>query len=119
LTQLVNAGVSPREFAAVEQLGDYDLYDVLADIAYGLAPKTKSDRAEAFSYKHADWLNKMPEATVKTVEALVNQFVAGGTEALENPLIFQTPGVSLGALKVLGKPGDVLREIKERIFAAS
>jgi len=119
LKQLVSAGVSPREFATVEQLGDYDLYDILADIAYGLAPKTKSDRAEAFSYKHADWLNKMPEATAKTVEALVNQFVSGGTEALENPLIFETPKVNRGALKVLGKPGDVLREIKERIFAAS
>ncbi|MBW4567120.1 MAG: DEAD/DEAH box helicase family protein [Tolypothrix carrinoi HA7290-LM1] len=119
LKQLVSAGVSPREFATVEQLGAYDLYDILADIAFGLAPKTKSDRAEAFSYKHADWLNKMPEATAKTVEALVNQFVSGGTEALENPLIFQTLGVNRGALKVLGKPGDVLREIKERIFAAS
>lgn len=119
LKQLVSAGVSPREFATVEQLGDYDLYDILADIAYGLAPKTKSDRAEAFSYKHADWLNKMPEATAKTVEALVNQFVSGGTEALENPLIFETPKVNRGTLKVLGKPGDVLREIKERIFAAS
>jgi hypothetical protein len=71
------------------------------------APKTKIVRAEAFSYKHTDWLNEIPEATGKTVEAL------------ENPLIFQTPGVSLGALKVLGKPGDVLREIKEIIFAAS
>ncbi len=119
LKQLVSAGVSPREFATVEQLGDYDLYDVLADIAYGLAPKTKSDRAEAFSYKQADWLNKMPEATAKTVEALVNQFVSGGTEALENPLIFETPKVNRDMLKVLGKPGDVLREIKERIFAAS
>lgn len=119
LTQLVNTGVSPREFATVEQLGDYDLYDVLADIGYGLAPKTKIVRAEAFSYKHADWLNQMQEPTAKTIEALVNQFVSGGTEALENPLIFQTPGVSRDALKVLGKPGDALREIKERIFAAS
>jgi type I restriction enzyme, R subunit len=43
------------------------LYDVLADIAYGLAPKTKIVRAAAFSYKHADWLKKMPEARGKTV----------------------------------------------------
>ncbi|MDZ7968921.1 MAG: DEAD/DEAH box helicase family protein [Nostoc sp. DedSLP03] len=120
LKQLVNTGVSPKEFATVEQLGDYDLYDVLADIAYGLAPKTKIVRAEAFRYKHADWLNKMPEATAKTVEALVNQFVSGGTEALENPDIFKMSSqVKRKSLEILGKPRDVLREIKERIFAAS
>lgn len=117
-TQFVNAGLSPKEFAEVEQLGDYDLYDVLADMAYGLIPKTRNERGEAFKYKHADWLKDMQEGTRKAVEAFLQQFVSGGVDALESELIFETPGVSLAALKVLGKPKDVLREIKERIFSA-
>ncbi|MFM7407745.1 MAG: DEAD/DEAH box helicase family protein [Cuspidothrix sp.] len=117
VTKFVNAGISPKEYATVEQLGDYDLYDVLADMAYGVIPKTRKERGEAFLYKHADWLENMSEGTKTAVEAFLQQFVSGGIEALESEYIFQTPGLSLAALKVLGKPKDVLREIKERIVA--
>ncbi|RCJ21000.1 hypothetical protein A6S26_25195 [Nostoc sp. ATCC 43529] len=116
--ELVSAGISPKEYVTVTELAAYDLYDILADIAYGLIPKTKSDRAQAFNYKHADWLNGMPEETAKAVDAFLQQFVNGGIEALENDLIFETLRVNLDVLKILGKPKDVLREIKERIFAA-
>lgn len=120
LDKLVSAGVSAREFYLVEELENYDLYDVLADIGYGVAPRSKKDRAIAFSYKQADWLNKMPEVTVKTVEALLEQFVNGGTEALENQRIFELVGgrKALEALRILGKPFEVLTKIKERVFAA-
>lgn len=120
LGELVSVGVSVREFYLVEELGEYDLYDVLADIGYGVAPRTKKDRAMAFSYKQADWLSRMSESTAKTVEALLQQFVNGGTEALENQRIFELVGerTALEALKVLGKPFEVLTEIKKRIFAA-
>ncbi|MGB3419256.1 MAG: DEAD/DEAH box helicase family protein [Dolichospermum sp.] len=118
VTKFVNAGISPRYYATVEQLGDYDLYDVLADIAYGVIPKTRKERGEAFLYKHADWLENMSAATKTAVEAFLQQFVSGGIEALESKHIFETPGLSLTALRNLGKkPRDVLREIKERIFA--
>lgn len=46
----------------------------------------------------------------------------GGTDGIENPQVFQTPEVvhagGLAALKALGKPADILRETKERLFAA-
>ncbi|MDZ8108213.1 MAG: type I restriction-modification enzyme R subunit C-terminal domain-containing protein [Nostoc sp. DedQUE12a] len=79
--ELVSAGISPKEYAKVAELAAYDLYDILADIAYGLIPKTKSDRAQAFNYKHADWLNGMPEETAKAVDAFLQQFVSGGIES--------------------------------------
>ena len=44
------------------------------------------------------------------------------TDGLENPQIFQIPDVrnagGLDALKILGKPADILRETKGRMFAA-
>jgi len=50
------------------------------------------------------------------------QFARTGTDGIENPHIFQTPEVvragGLAALKALGKPADVLRETKKRMFAA-
>jgi type I restriction enzyme R subunit len=45
---LPDAGRSPLLVRALEQMEDYDLYDVLADLGYGLDPKTRIDRADAF-----------------------------------------------------------------------
>ena len=65
---------SPKALRAVEEMEDYDLYDVLADVGYGMSPHTRLERAESFSYKQADWLGQMPPATAKTVQAIAAQF---------------------------------------------
>jgi type I restriction enzyme, R subunit len=122
LTHLPDGGRSAELVRALEGLSDCDLYDVLADLAYGLAPKTRAERADAFAYKHAAWLAELPSSTAGTLRALVEQFARGGTDALENGLVFETPEVmragGLAALRALGRPADVLRETKERMFAA-
>ena len=60
--------------------------------------------------------------TRATLRALAGQFVRGGTDGLENAHVFQTPKVmragGLAALKALGRPADVLRETRERMFSA-
>jgi type I restriction enzyme R subunit len=114
---------SPKALRAVEEMGDYDLYDVLADVAYGMSPHTRVERAESFSYKQADWLGQMPPATAKTVQAIAAQFARGGTEELESDQLLRTPEVKnaggLHALKALERPArEVLNETKERIFSA-
>jgi len=105
-----------------QEMRDYDLYDVLGDAAYGVEPHTRIERADAFNYKHADWLSALAQRPRDTLRALAEQFSRDGTEALESPHVFQTPEVvkagSISALRELGKPSDVLKEIKERIFAA-
>jgi hypothetical protein len=106
----------------LEEMRDYDLYDVLAELGYGLAPKTRIERADAFTYKHAAWLSTMPSKTAGAIRALAGQFALAGTEGLENPAVFQTPQVAqaggLAALKELGRPAEVLMETKTRMFAA-
>src|SRR5262249_41118005 len=101
---------------------DFDLYDVLADLGYGLSPLTRHQRADAFTYKHAEWLSGLPKTTAATLQALAAQFARAGTDGLENPQVFQTPEVTQpcgrNALKALGSPADVLHATKERMFAA-
>jgi type I restriction enzyme R subunit len=107
---------------ALDDLEACDLYDVLAHLGYGLAPKTRLERAAAFAYKHEAWLGTMPKQSAETLRAMAMQFGRAGTEGLENPHIFETPDVmrsgGLMALRSLGKPAEVLRETKTRIFAA-
>jgi len=107
---------------SLENMDAFDLYDVLAEMGYGLAPRTRLERAGAFTYKHAGWLGGMPVQGAETLRALAMQFGRAGTDGLENPHIFETPDVKnaggLVALRALGKPADILRETKTRIFAA-
>lgn len=122
LERLPDGGRSAILVRSLEHLENCDLYDVLADLGYGLAPKTRSERAEAFTYKHTDWLNRMPQQTANTIKALAGQFAYAGTDGLENPHIFQTPEVvkagGLAALRTFGDPSEVLLKTKERMFAA-
>ncbi len=122
LGNLPDAGRSPLLVRSLENMTDYDLYDVLAELGYGLNPRTRPERAEAFNYKHAGWLSGLPAPTTATLKALAAQFARAGTDGLENPQVFQTPEVmqagGLVALKALGKPAEVLHQTKERMFAA-
>jgi type I restriction enzyme R subunit len=122
LGRLPDGGQSALLVQQLEEMRDYDLYDVLGELGYGLNPRTRTGRAEAFAYKHSAWLSNLPLATKATLLALTSQFARSGTEGLENPQIFKTPEVmqagGLAALKALGKPAEILRETKERMFAA-
>jgi len=101
---------------------DFDLYDVLAELGWGMNPRTRRDRALAFTYKHEDWINGLPNETGATIRAIARQFEFGGTEGLENPHIFQVKEVreagGLSALLAAGDPAVLLREAKLRMFAA-
>ena len=122
LDTLVTAGCSPSVVRLVDNKQDYDLYDVLAELGWGMSPRTRHDRALAFAYKHEDWLNALPPPARATLRAIAGQFERGGTDELENPHIFQLAEVNraggLAALRTAGNPADLLRETKERMFAA-
>jgi type I restriction enzyme R subunit len=122
IRELPEEGRSAFLVRTLEDMNDYDLYDVLADLGYGLAPHTRVQRSEAFHYKHRGWLDGLPPPAANTLRALAGQFARNGTEELENPRVFRTPAVEraggLRALAVIGKPAEVLRETKMRIFAA-
>jgi type I restriction enzyme R subunit len=119
---LVTSGYSPTVVRMVDDKQDYDLYDVLAELGWGMNPRTRHDRTMAFTYKHEDWINALPVQAAATIRAIASQFERGGTEGLENPQIFQTPEVrtagGLAALQAAGNPRDLLRETKVRMFAA-
>ncbi len=122
LTELPEAGRSALLVRELEEMEEYDLFDVLAELGYGMVPRTRSERAEAFTYKHGEWLAQMPAGAAGTVRAIAAQFAKAGTDGLENREVFQTPEViragGLAALKLVGKPADVLLETKVRMFAA-
>ena len=122
MSRLPDGGRAPLIVRNLANMEDFDLYDVLAEAAYGQAPKTRVDRAGAFEYKNRSWLVNMPQAAANTVCAIASQFAKGGTDNLENPQIFSTPEVAgaggLAALREYGPPAQSVAETKRRMFAA-
>lgn len=108
-----------REVAAMH---DYDLFDVLAFIAFGVQPRTRTERVEAFAANNRSWLEPLPDQTRNTILAIVSQFAKGGIENLENSTMLSTQEVAdAGGGSALddyphGNAGDALRETKHRIF---
>jgi len=121
IDKLPDDGRGVRLLREILNWHEYDLYDVLTEIGYGMAPKTRKERVEALRYKHADWFHSLPPQTSDTLLALAQQFIKDGTEELENPYVLSAPEVrkagGLEALKVLGEPKDIIRETKRRLFA--
>jgi type I restriction enzyme R subunit len=122
LGRLPDGGRSALLVQSLEEMTDYDLYDVLGELGYGLNPQTCPERAHAFTYKHAEWLASLPKPTAATLQALAGQFARGGTPGLENPHVFDMAEIKaaggLAALKAIGDAGQILHETKERMFAA-
>ncbi|MEF3245336.1 MAG: DEAD/DEAH box helicase family protein [Caldisericaceae bacterium] len=121
IDKLPEDGRSVRLLQNILERKDYDIYDTLAEIVFGMSPKTRKQRAEALRYKHEEWFRKLPEETKNTLIALVRQFEIGGTEELENPRIFNTPEVvksgGLESLKIIGSPKEIIQQTKERLFS--
>jgi len=119
---LPDDGKGLRLLRELLNLKDYDLYDILAEVGFGVAPKNRKERVSALQYKHRDWLERLPKSTKATLLALSKQFERGGTEELENPYVFNAPDVvkagGLEALKILGEPKEIINEAKRRLFAA-
>ena len=122
MSRLPDGGRSPFVVRELLYSEEYDLFDVLADVGYGQAPKTRADRAVAFEYKHGGWIAGMPASASAVVRAIASQFASGGTDNLENPQVFRTPAVAaaggMRALREYGQPRDTLDETKRRMFTA-
>jgi type I restriction enzyme R subunit len=106
----------------LEDEQECDLYDVLAELTFGLDPKTRAERAAAFGFKNRAWLNQYPERTRGVVTAIAMQFAKGGIEELESESLFDAPEVlnagGFDTLLKLPQPPDYfVEETKVRLLA--
>ncbi|GBU21863.1 hypothetical protein R80B4_01765 [Fibrobacteres bacterium R8-0-B4] len=122
IDDLVSSGYAPEMVRQVEKMTEYDLYDVLADIAYDATRYKQTDRVVNFRYKQRAWLDTMPEQTKTVILAIVAQFGREGSDVFENPQLFNVEAIQkaggMAALNWNGGPGHLMMETKRRLFAA-
>lgn len=126
IQKLPESGTSAEKIRLVSEMGDYDLYDVLAQLAYQAPARTRLHRVEAFASANAAWLAALGDPTEAVLLALVDQFVESGTDGLEMRELFDVPAVqraggragALAALQAHGNPAQLVTETKRRLFVA-
>ena len=130
MEQLARMGLIPEKLRETGELNhiaasDYDLFDILAALAYGIEPRTRHARASQFGADGntgPDWLIQLPQPTAKVIRAMVRQFENSGTDALEARELWETPEIKqlrgLAALREGGNPAELTRRTKETLFAA-
>lgn len=122
LAELTERQLLPEKLREASNMDAYDLFDVLAALAYGIAPRTRAERAAQFSDTSPEWLIHLPPVSAKVLRAIVRQFERAGTDGLETNELWQTPDIrQLNGLKALregGDPAELLRKLKETLFAA-
>ncbi len=108
----------------LSMMREYDLFDVLAHITFGIQPRTRAQRLEVFEERNLAWLDSLPANTRDAIIATTSQFSKGGIENLELSSMFDTPEVlNAGGAAALDAYPDkdgafaALRETKRRIFA--
>jgi type I restriction enzyme, R subunit len=118
LRGLPGGEASVRLVRELENEQECDLFDVLAKLGYNLPPKSRPERAAAFTYKNKQWLKDFPDRTSAVLVNMARQFEKNGIEELETPKLFEVDGVDFNALTGLPvEPSDLIQETKVRLLA--
>ena len=103
-----------------DHMDDFDLYDFFGKHGYHARALTRSQRGAEYLNANAAWLAAMDAQPAIVLSGLGRQFAQGGTEALETSALWAVPEIAqaggLDALRVLGKPTQVMHDAKMRLF---
>jgi type I restriction enzyme R subunit len=120
IDHLLGDHFSPEVIRDFDKMTDFDLYDFLGHHGYHARALKRAARGELFVKQNQHWLDGMDSQAAIVIKGLGQQFAQGGTEALETPTLWEVPEIKLAggldALRVLGKPTQVVHEAKGRLF---
>ncbi len=120
IDHLLGDNFSPDVIREIDQMTDFDLYDFFGHHGYHAQALKRAERGTRYIEKSRRWWDGAPKETGIVLAGLGHQFAQGGTDALETPALWEVPEIKLAggldALRALGKPTQVMREAKGRLF---
>jgi type I restriction enzyme R subunit len=122
IDHLAGNNFSPELIREIDQMLDYDIYDLFAHHGYRARALRRPERKIVYLDDNQLWFDAMDAGAATVLRGLGHQFELGGTEALETPALWDVPEIRLAggldALRELGSPAAVIKDAKERLFAA-
>ncbi len=122
VTRLPGGIGAVRLIRELEEQQECDLFDVLAQLGYGLPAKSREERTAAFGYKNKGWLRTFPDRTSNVLVAIARQFEKGGIEELETYNLFdeqqvRDQGGFEALLNLQAQPNELIEQTKVRLLA--
>lgn len=122
IEHLIDSKLDPDLIREIDQMTDYDTYDLFAHHGYHARALKRLDRRIIYLDANRPWFEAMDAKAAIVLRSLGRQFELNGTEAIETKALWDVPEIrsagGLDALKPIGKPATVMREAKQRLFAA-
>jgi type I restriction enzyme R subunit len=120
IDHLLGEHYSPDTVRELVGLAECDHFDLFAHYGYREKALKRPEREAAYLSAQAPWFASVDDKTAIVLKGIGHQFGLGGTDALESEYLWEVPDIrragGLAALRQLGKPVDVLREAKVRLF---
>jgi type I restriction enzyme R subunit len=120
IDHLLGDNFSPEVIREIDKMSDFDLYDFFGHHGYHARALKRPERGNQYIDLNKGWFDGMDPKAAIVLKELGLQFAQGGTDALETPALWDVPEIrmagGLAALRGLGKPSDVVREAKGRLF---
>lgn len=120
INHLVGENYSPEVLRELEEMQDFDYYDVFAHHGYHAQGLKQQERGQGYINQNLPWFADMPSDTAIVLKGFGHQFGLGGTDALETPALWDVPEISraggLAALKKWGQPSEIILQAKGRLF---
>ncbi|HHB77448.1 MAG TPA: restriction endonuclease subunit R, partial [Desulfobulbus sp.] len=120
IDHLLGDNFSPELIREIDEVADFDLYDFFGHHGYHARALRRAERGDLYISITQSWFAGIDANAATGLQGFGHQFALGGTEALETPSLWDVPEISqaggLSALRVMGKPVDVMHEAKERLF---
>ena len=121
IDHLLSDSFSPEVIREIDQMNDFDLYDFFGHHSYHARALKRAERGELYLSQHQEWFNSAGIKAAIVLKGFGQQFVQGGTDALETSTLWEVPEIrsagGLDALRVLGVPAQVMYEAKGRLFS--
>jgi type I restriction enzyme R subunit len=121
IAHLLSANFSPELVREIDQMTEYDTYDLFAYHAYRARALKRPERNDVYLRDNKPWFDSMDAEAAAVLKGIGHQFELGGTEALETPALWEVPEIrevgGLAALRRLGMPVIVMKDAKKRLFA--
>ncbi|HMP72305.1 MAG TPA: DEAD/DEAH box helicase family protein [Kiritimatiellia bacterium] len=122
IDHLLGDNFSPELIREIDQMTDYDIYDLFAHHGYHARALKRPERKTVYLADNQSWFESIDPKAAIVLKGLGNQFELGGTEALETTALWHVPDIKdaggFDALRKIGSPVAVMKEAKTRLFAA-
>jgi type I restriction enzyme R subunit len=121
IDHLVGDNFSPELVREIDQMTDYDFYDLFAYHGYRARALKRPERKNVYLSNNQAWFESIDPNAASVLRGLGHQFEVGGTEALETPALWDVPEIraagGISALRRVGSPVEVVQQAKSRLFA--